>query len=80
VDAHDVIALIERNGDAKRPTHARRRRNDEDRELLARLQRCAGDVNEVASELGIHRATVYRRLDRLGVVAPFALERPEALT
>jgi|KBSSwiStaDraftv2_1062776.scaffolds.fasta_scaffold06204_4 Transcriptional regulator containing PAS, AAA-type ATPase, and DNA-binding domains len=25
------------------------------------------DVNEVASELGVHRATVYRRLRRLGV-------------
>jgi DNA-binding NtrC family response regulator len=70
VDAHDVIELIERNGGAKRSTHARRRRNDEDLELLARLERCAGDVNAVASELGVHRATVYRRLDRLGVAAP----------
>jgi len=40
------------------------------RDLLEQLARCAWDVNEVATELGIHRATVYRRLKRLRIVTP----------
>jgi IS30 family transposase len=36
-----------------------------DREPVAHLDRCAWDVNEVARVLGVHRATIYRRLRRL---------------
>jgi DNA-binding NtrC family response regulator len=49
-----------------------RRLEREGRHLLAQLDRCAWDVSEVANELGVHRATVYRRLKRLGLSEPGA--------
>jgi DNA-binding NtrC family response regulator len=74
VTAHDVATLIrpDLQDAGKRPSDMRGRRDGRDRELLLILERCAWDVSEVASELGIHRATVYRRLGRLGVGAPLA--------
>ena len=70
VEAHDVAALIQQDGTQN--TAVVRRRDYQDRELLAQLERCAWDVSEVASELGVHRATVYRRLDRLAASGRFA--------
>jgi DNA-binding NtrC family response regulator len=64
-DVHesDVAALIQ-----PAPfSAARMRLAYQGKDLLTQLDRCAWDVNEVASELGVHRATVYRRLRRLGM-------------
>jgi DNA-binding NtrC family response regulator len=66
VREEDISALIQ-------PTtfhSAERRLAHQGKDLLAQLDRCAWDVDEVASELGVHRATVYRRLRRLGVTEP----------
>ncbi len=68
----DVSALIQR--DASSP--ARMRLAHQGRDLLDQLDRCAWDVNEVASELGVHRTTVYRRLRRLGISEPGGRETP----
>jgi transcriptional regulator of acetoin/glycerol metabolism len=62
------VALTHRSGGGAR--------NDVDgelverRELLAALQRASWDTEVVASELGVHRATVYRRVKRLGIELP----------
>lgn len=61
VTLHDVAALIQPNEDGA----AGHRRAAQTNELLAVLDRCAWDFDKVASELGVHRATVYRRLRRL---------------
>ena len=42
----------------------------ERRELVAALQGAAWDVDRAAVDLGIHRATMYRRMKRHGVEAP----------
>jgi two-component system response regulator AtoC len=39
----------------------------ERRELLAALERCAGNKAEVARSLGMQRTTLYYRLKRLGI-------------
>jgi len=39
-------------------------------DLLALLARCAWDTAEAARRLGLHRATVYRRMERLGIARP----------
>ena len=62
----DVSALIQPSA----PGLAGRRLAYQGKDLIEQLDRCAWDVNEVASELGVHRATVYRRLRRLGVTEP----------
>lgn len=38
--------------------------------LLAALRRNKWRITQVAHELGIARATVYRQMERLGIVAP----------
>jgi DNA-binding NtrC family response regulator len=61
IEEHDVVELI-------RPANVRsRRRVRRDGDLVAELDRCAWDVDQVANQLGVHRATVYRRLRRLGI-------------
>ena len=42
----------------------------ERRELIDALSAAAGDVDGAAASLGIHRATMYRRMKRHGVVTP----------
>jgi DNA-binding NtrC family response regulator len=42
----------------------------ERRELLTALQSVAWDVDRAAADLGVHRATLYRRMKRYGVEAP----------
>jgi len=72
VREEDVSALIQRD-----PSGATRMRlAHQGRDLLDQLDRCAWDVNEVASELGVHRTTVYRRLRRLGISEPAIRETP----
>jgi DNA-binding NtrC family response regulator len=68
VRVDDVAPLL---AGAAAPLRARRRREDE--RLLAMLDATAWDVDEVARRLGVHRATVYRRLKRLGGEVPPAL-------
>jgi DNA-binding NtrC family response regulator len=74
VSEDDISALIHPEASAL----AQLRLAHQGRELLDQLDRCAWDVNEVASELGVHRATVYRRLRRLGVGDASAREMPTA--
>jgi transcriptional regulator with PAS, ATPase and Fis domain len=61
VTLHDVATLIRPGDDSA----AGYRRASKTNELLAVLDRCAWDFDKVANELGVHRATVYRRLQRL---------------
>jgi DNA-binding NtrC family response regulator len=63
VEQDSVAALI----GATSFSVAERRRVSQGKDLLEQLDRCAWDVNEVAGELGVHRATVYRRMRRLGI-------------
>lgn len=72
VTADDVPALLNLDQEPKVSTE---RRYHDDRELLALLDRNAWDVNAAASVIGVHRATIYRRLRRLrlGGVARAAL-------
>lgn len=42
------------------------------RRLLEVLERCAWDTARAAAELGVHRATVYRRMRRRGIFVPSA--------
>jgi DNA-binding NtrC family response regulator len=42
----------------------------ERRELLLALQSVAWDVDRAAADLGVHRATLYRRMKRFGVEVP----------
>jgi DNA-binding NtrC family response regulator len=37
------------------------------RRLLELLEQCTGDVDQVAQHLSVHRATIYRRLKKIGV-------------
>jgi len=46
-------------------------------ELLALLARCGWDTAEAARRLGLHRATVYRRMERLGISLPTRRAHPE---
>jgi DNA-binding NtrC family response regulator len=62
VHEDDVSALIQPASNS-----ARMRLAHQGKDLLTQLDQSAWDVNEVASALGVHRATVYRRLRRLGV-------------
>jgi DNA-binding NtrC family response regulator len=64
IGADEVTTLLAPD-QAAAPTRARRRQHD--RELLALLDRAEWDVDEAARELGVHRATIYRRLKRLNV-------------
>jgi transcriptional regulator of acetoin/glycerol metabolism len=41
-----------------------------DLQLLTHLEQSEWDINEAARRLGVHRATVYRRLKRLQVEVP----------
>ncbi|HEX8245084.1 MAG TPA: sigma-54 dependent transcriptional regulator [Longimicrobium sp.] len=43
-------------------------------ELVALLARCGWNIEEAARQIGVHRATVYRRMERLGIAPP----RPQA--
>jgi DNA-binding NtrC family response regulator len=45
------------------------RQQYESRELLDMLERFSWNIDEVASMLGVHRATIYRRLRRVGLDA-----------
>lgn len=62
VREEDVLALI-----APADSFVERRRQRQGYDLLTQLDRCAWDVSEVASTLGVHRATVYRRLKRMRI-------------
>ncbi len=42
------------------------------RRLLKTLEQCAWDTARAATRLGVHRATVYRRMRRLGISTPAA--------
>lgn len=42
----------------------------ERRELVGALQRMSWDVGRTAAHLGVHRATMYRRMKRHGIEAP----------
>jgi transcriptional regulator of acetoin/glycerol metabolism len=39
-------------------------------ELLDLLVTCGWDTARVAQRLGVHRATIYRRIERLGIRLP----------
>ncbi|MEM9074157.1 MAG: helix-turn-helix domain-containing protein, partial [Myxococcota bacterium] len=57
---------------SKRAVSRTQFRHEEDHELLTLLREHRWNITAVAKELGVHRATVHRKLKRLGV------ERPDA--
>jgi DNA-binding NtrC family response regulator len=59
-------ALSNRGADANSPARALAERS----ELVAVLESAAWDTGRAASELGIHRATMYRRMKRHGIEVP----------
>ena len=52
---------------AKSSVPSASRREFTDRRLVAELEAASWDIHSVASALGVHRATVYRRIKRLGI-------------
>lgn len=73
VDEEDVREMLR---PAAESSSVMGRRSYHEKELLSHLDRCAWDVNEVARTLGVHRATVYRRLHRLGLDVRQGLPSP----
>lgn len=61
---HEALAALRVGG-----THDTTRRVDsfDRRRLLSILDQCEWDTAEAAVRLGVHRATVYRRMQRLGI-------------
>ncbi len=67
IDAEAIDAALSNRGpDARSPARSLTERS----ELVAVLQRAAWDTDRAASELGIHRATMYRRMKRHGIEIP----------
>jgi DNA-binding NtrC family response regulator len=68
--AIDVVAieaaLANRGANASSPARSLTERS----ELVALLESAAWDTSRAASELGIHRATMYRRMKRHGIEVP----------
>jgi DNA-binding NtrC family response regulator len=82
VFSHSVIdadavrrALTHRSSDGRDPEapHERRGRGD----LVTVLREASWDVERAATQLGMHRATLYRRMKRLGIGAP-RFSQPES--
>jgi two-component system response regulator HydG len=74
VEAPSAAAGAPGSGPAARPTPADiRPLEDEERRLVLRaLEATGGNVQEAARLLGISRATIYRKLERYGLVADVA--------
>jgi DNA-binding NtrC family response regulator len=72
IDARAVLLALEQT--AAQPV-GRTPRAEKDRHLLEVLDLVGWDVNQAARVLGTHRATVYRRLKRLGDVGRRATSR-----
>jgi two-component system, NtrC family, response regulator len=67
IDASAIdVALSNRGTNPNSPARSLAERS----ELVAALQRAAWDTGRAASELGIHRATMYRRMKRHGIEVP----------
>ena len=47
----------------------------ERRAILQALERCRGNLSQVAQALGISRASLYRRLEKFGIKVPASAER-----
>lgn len=62
-----VLNAAEFNGNRESDTS---RKEGERKRLRELLERCDWDTTRVAERLGVHRSTVYRRMDRLGIEVP----------
>jgi sigma-54 dependent transcriptional regulator, acetoin dehydrogenase operon transcriptional activator AcoR len=51
---------------------------DEREEILAELRRCHWNISAAAEAVGVSRSTLYRRMQRLAIVAPNAADAMEA--
>ncbi len=71
-----VDAAIHPRGAAVAPTTPRSATEDPAQALRDALRACGGNVSEAARRLGIGRATMYRRMQRLGVAPPQRLFDP----
>ena len=65
VIGHDRSPLSQNPSD---PSHGANGTTDSD-EVVQTLRACGGSVSKAAKVLGIHRATLYRRLEKLGIQA-----------
>jgi DNA-binding NtrC family response regulator len=63
LDAESILGAITHQDATSSPTRAA----DERAELVALLSRYRWDTERVAKDLGVHRATVYRRMQRHGL-------------
>jgi transcriptional regulator of acetoin/glycerol metabolism len=64
----DNVAHHDRTAPSPRPSDPSTGSNDSD-EVVQTLRACGGSVSKAAKVLGIHRATLYRRLEKLGIQA-----------
>lgn len=62
----DVALLLHREDHVATP----HRRSFEEQRLIDTLYQCEWDVERAAERLGVHRATVYRRIKRLDRIGP----------
>jgi DNA-binding NtrC family response regulator len=69
IDATAIDAAVANRG-APTPKNSPARSLAERSELVAVLESAAWDTSRAASELGIHRATMYRRMKRHGIEIP----------
>jgi DNA-binding NtrC family response regulator len=69
IDATAIDAAVANRG-ARTPKNSPARSLAERSELVAVLESAAWDTSRAASELGIHRATMYRRMKRHGIEIP----------
>lgn len=72
IDAECIRAVITIHDQAQ----SRTRDADERDELVALLSRYRWDTDQVAKSLGVHRATVYRRMQRYGLTHGFSVAEP----
>jgi len=75
IDARTLSAVLA-GRDGARAADAPAASSAERRSLIEVLERSAWDADDAAKLLGIHRATLYRRMKRLAVVAPHATVAP----
>ena len=70
IDAAAIDAAVANRGASTPSANSPARSLAERSELVAVLEEAAWDTSRAASELGIHRATMYRRMKRHGIEIP----------
>jgi DNA-binding NtrC family response regulator len=75
IDAAAIDVAVANRAPSTPNTNSPARSLAERSELVAALEGAAWDTSRAASELGIHRATMYRRMKRHGIEIPLRTQR-----